>query len=191
MSGAPPSWLSGAWVRRGIRGQTGPFSEPSLVVWVQAGEMFADIRIAAGPLPGGPPGELSRTRAFSGRVNWTGEEASWHHDLDTMPAARTDRARLRLKGSLLMEAGERYEERWERRPGPEPPFCREIPAGRQRPHARVVAAAGLAVAVWSVPVPGAVLLRSVASGWETAAAIGVPPFDPAPLLAPVPRPTGT
>jgi hypothetical protein len=86
------AWFVGAWRRRSIVVPGGEPTEPCEAWWIQAGEAFVDVRVAApGMEDNGLP--YSSTRAFAGRFEIADGEARWHVDLDSEgPVPRTDRA---------------------------------------------------------------------------------------------------
>ncbi|MBW8815839.1 MAG: hypothetical protein JF588_20670 [Caulobacterales bacterium] len=119
-SGFTPHALNGAWTRRSLAVGGGAPLEDSDVIWLQLGDLFADLRT-----PRRAQG-MSRCAAFSGRTCWMAPEIVFHRDLDLDAAAIDDRARLDLKDDLLIERGEvqvggrpvAYEETWVRPGGP-------------------------------------------------------------------------
>jgi hypothetical protein len=86
------AWFVGAWRRRSILVPGGEPTEPCEAWWIQAGEAFVDVRLAAPGLEdNGLP--YSSTRAFAGRFEIADGEARWHVDIDSDgPVPRTDRA---------------------------------------------------------------------------------------------------
>lgn len=92
MSVVEQAWFVGAWRRRSIVVPGGEPTEPCEAWWIQAGEAFVDVRVAApGMEDNGLP--YSSTRAFAGRFEIADGEARWHVDLDSEgPVPRTDRA---------------------------------------------------------------------------------------------------
>ena len=91
---SPPHqpWFVGAWRRRSIVVPGGEPTEPCEAWWIQAGEAFVDIRVAApGMEDNGLP--YSSTRAFAGRFEIADGEVRWHVEIDSDgPVPRTDRA---------------------------------------------------------------------------------------------------
>jgi hypothetical protein len=92
VSDVEQAWFVGAWRRRSILVPGGEPTEPCEAWWIQAGEAFVDVRLAAPGLEdNGLP--YSSTRAFAGRFEVADGEARWHVDLDSDgPVPRTDRA---------------------------------------------------------------------------------------------------
>jgi hypothetical protein len=64
----------GAGQRRSIAIDDGPPAEPARVLWLQAGDAFADLRI-----PSEPSGEVD---AFAGITTYEAPALTWHHTLD-------------------------------------------------------------------------------------------------------------
>ncbi len=118
-----PSSLTGAWRRHGIAFDGGEAVETSNVVWLQAGDVFADLRMPA--TPEGAPA------SFAGSTTWDGNRLRWVHELDLSLDAADDVATLRHEDGDLLESGtaERggrevgYVERWRRLPGSGSPSC--------------------------------------------------------------------
>ena len=119
MSGAERPWFVGAWRRRSIAVPGGEPVEPCEAWWIQSGDAFVDIRIAApGMEDNGLP--YSSTRAFAGWFEIAGGEVQWHVELDSDGVApRIDRgpaAGLYLDPDdpLLMieDAPGRFREEW-------------------------------------------------------------------------------
>jgi hypothetical protein len=112
-------WFVGAWRRHSIVVPGGRPTEPCEAWWIQAGEAFVDVRVAA---PGREDNGLpySSTRAFAGRFEIADGEARWHVELDSGgPTPRTDRAGaaglfIAPDDPLLMieDAPGRFREEW-------------------------------------------------------------------------------
>ncbi|GAC1544146.1 MAG: hypothetical protein NVS3B12_32820 [Acidimicrobiales bacterium] len=113
----------GAWTRRAVSVGDGPHFETQLVIWLQAGDRYADVRVPLHP--------AADERCFTGRSFWEGDRYRWTHVLDietvsgvASPAA-DDVGDLFWDGPSLIERGLfptvggplRYEEIWERLPG--------------------------------------------------------------------------
>jgi hypothetical protein len=109
----------GAWLRRSITVPGGEPTEPCEAWWLQSGDAFVDVRVAA---PGMERNGLaySSTRAFAGRFEIAEGEVRWHVELDTGgPVPRADRA---AAGGLFMapddpllmieDAPGRFREEW-------------------------------------------------------------------------------
>jgi hypothetical protein len=77
-----PEEFVGAWVRRSISLGGAPHAEWEDVVWIQADEHFADLRLPrAGATP--PDGVAPEPWSFSGTTTWDPPTLTWHHSLDT------------------------------------------------------------------------------------------------------------
>lgn len=119
MASSPRPWFVGAWRRRSIVVPGGLPSEPCEAWWLQAGELFVDVRVTT---PGNEANELpySSTRAFAGRFEIAEGQARWHLRLDSMGfAPRTDAAdaaglyRSAHEPNVLIEdAAGRFREEW-------------------------------------------------------------------------------
>jgi hypothetical protein len=119
VSAVGQAWFVGAWRRRSILVPGGEPTEPCEAWWIQAGEAFVDVRLAApGMEDNGLP--YSSTRAFAGRFEIAEGEARWHVDLDSDgPVPRTDRAAaagLYVDGNdplvMIEDAPGRFREEW-------------------------------------------------------------------------------
>lgn len=125
-------WFVGAWRRRSIVIPGGQPTEPCEAWWIQAGEAFVDVRVAApGMEDNGLP--YSSTRAFAGRFEISDGEVRWRVDIDSDGLVpRTDRgpaAGLFIASDepLLMieDAPGRFKEEWvQHAPGGEVEFVR-------------------------------------------------------------------
>jgi hypothetical protein len=105
----------GAWQRRSIAIDGGVHHEPARVLWLQAGDAFADLRI-----PHEPRGEHD---AFAGITTYNEPALTWHHTLDWNGGfAGHDCGVVECNDEELIERGEferdgcchAYEEIWER-----------------------------------------------------------------------------
>ena len=122
MSALARPWFAGAWRRRSIVVPRGEPTEPCEAWWIQAAEVFVDVRVAA---PGRENNGLpySSTRAFAGRFQIADGEARWHVELDSDgPVPRVDRAAstglfIAEDDPLLMieDAPGRFREEWVQR----------------------------------------------------------------------------
>ena len=188
--------LSGVWRREGRSIGGSRMVEPSLVVWVQVDEWFADVRLpraARRPARVHDLGELDRAQAFSGRLARDGDRARFVHDLDTLARSSSDEASISWHGELLHESGDGYVERWRRvvaassalPEGSVTVVERRSTAGRggtPQVVSRVVQVGDVAAAVWSSPMPGGLLLqrastrprRPVSGRWHHVAEAGDP-----------------
>jgi hypothetical protein len=105
----------GAWQRRSIAIDGGAHHEPARVLWLQAGDAFADLRI-----PHEPRGEHD---AFAGITTYDEPALTWHHTLDWNGGfAGHDCGIVEYHDEELIERGEferdgcchAYEEIWQR-----------------------------------------------------------------------------
>ena len=116
-----PADLAGAWRRVSIAIGAGPASEPASVVWIQVGDVYADLRI--------PRDAAGAPVSFAGTTVWDAPTLRWIHDLDLDPAGGDDVGALDLDGDELVERGTSagpdgpvpYTEVWQRLPGSHPP----------------------------------------------------------------------
>jgi hypothetical protein len=111
-----PALIQGGWWRESLTfGDTPPF-ECQSVVWLQAGNRYADLRVAF--LPG------AGDRCFAGRTKWDGDRLRWYHDIDLDGQGSDDSGHLSWQGDALIERGlfdcpdgrVPYEEVWRRLP---------------------------------------------------------------------------
>jgi hypothetical protein len=121
MSGEP-DLVHGAWMRRSASIDGGPHFETQLVVWLQAGTCYADLRVPFHP--------DADQRCFTGRSFWDGDGYRWTHHLDleaangVSSAAADDLGYLSWIDGALVETGVfptpggpvPYEEIWVRLP---------------------------------------------------------------------------
>jgi len=101
---------------------------------------------------------------------------TWRHDLDTMPraAGHQDTAVIEHHGSMLVERGNGYIERWQREGVPSGPALvaqRDHP-GSGAPRARLLVIAHLALAVWREPVVGGAALACRRGAWAETDSVG-------------------
>lgn len=184
-----PAWLDGAWVRQRRLIDGGDPTEPSDVVWLQAGPWFADLRLARSAAT--PTHGLDRSQAFSGRLevvdHLNASVATWHHDLDTVEAVeRTlDTASLVLCEGEMVETGVGYVEWWRRLDeGTERRVLvlehadsrNEGPESDRLVDARIVCSGSMAIAVW-VGVSRGGLWSTAPSGWEPERVVGELPRE--------------
>ena len=118
--GADLAWFTAPWRRQDLH-VDGVLRDDADVLWLQAGEWYADLRIphidAGGPV-----------EAFAGTATWSEPHFTWHHDVDWIGSFPEDVGHLELDGDDLIERGTfsvdgrdaPYEERWVRS-GPEGP----------------------------------------------------------------------
>jgi len=115
-----PDLVHGAWTRRSASVGGGPHFETQLVVWVQSGTRYADIRVPFHPGAG--------ERCFAGRSGWDGDRYRWTHafelhGFDVPPADEvadltSERGALIERGTFPTDSGAvGYEEVWDRLPG--------------------------------------------------------------------------
>lgn len=141
------------------------------VLWLQVGEMFADIRFPK--IGSASEVSLDLPQAFSGSVAVEGSLITWTHDMDTLerPPGKIDDGTFEWQDHILLEIGEDYVEHWDSlgqpqdSPGqvaeyrePVEELSRSTPPAALR--SRVVRVGSLAVAVWSSPFPGGALLEA-------------------------------
>lgn len=141
------------------------------VLWLQVGEMFADIRF---PRAGSSSTiSLDLSQAFSGFVAIAGSLITWTHDMDTIerPPGKIDDGTFEWEGDILLEVGEDYVEHWDSLGQPQgspgqvaeyrgPMEERQGHTPAAALHSRIVRVGSLAVAVWSSPFPGGALLEA-------------------------------
>jgi putative spermidine/putrescine transport system substrate-binding protein len=116
-----PADLTGAWRRASIAIGGGPPSEPASVVWLQVGEVYADLRV--------PLDTAGAQASFAGWTTWEAPTLRWIHDLDLDPSGGDDVGTLDRAGDELVERGTSagpdgpvpYTEVWRRLPGSGPP----------------------------------------------------------------------
>jgi len=122
-----PEPFTGGWLRRSIRLGDGAPGEGSTVVWLQAGEHFADLRVPYDA----PAAEGHVVMSFAGTTAWqpgggdTPERLRWTHVLDLQAWAAEDGAAVWFDGDDLIEEGVfdidgesvPYTEVWGRLPG--------------------------------------------------------------------------
>jgi hypothetical protein len=163
----------GAWMRRSVVIDDGPAFETQLVVWLQAGTCYADVRV-----PWHPDAD---ERCFAGRSGWDGEGYRWTHHLDLEPGspAADDLGLLVWEHDALIERGwfptpdgsVRYEEEWVRLEGSAGPYLALESANEM--FVRVGAhAIGIADRRSDGGGFGAAYWRRRDDGWEIQTAIG-------------------
>jgi hypothetical protein len=115
--------VQGAWIRRSAAIEGGSSFETQLVVWLQAGPCYADLRVPLHP--------DADQRCFSGRSFWEADGYRWTHHLDFEAAngvaspSADDLGQLTWTGDALVETGMfatstgpvSYEEVWSPLPG--------------------------------------------------------------------------
>ena len=112
-----PARFTGTWWRTSIAIDGAPPVEPARVVWVQAGDVFADLRLPR--VPGGRPS------SFAGSTSWHEPHLRWLHEIDLDATDTDDVGAMCVVGDDLVETGSTvlegrrlaYVERWRRRPG--------------------------------------------------------------------------
>jgi hypothetical protein len=122
-----PDLVHGAWTRRSVSIGDGAHFETQLVVWLQAGTRYADLRIPLHP--------AADTRCFTGRSGWDGDRYRWTHHLDLEPLDAAspgidDIGDLGWEDDALVERGMwptddgpvAYEEQWVPLPGGRTPY---------------------------------------------------------------------
>ncbi len=105
----------GAWQRRSIAIDGGAHHEPARVLWLQAGDAFADLRIPRTP--------ADQPDAFAGITTYQEPALTWHHTLDWNGGfAGYDCGVVECHDEEMIERGEfqredgchAYEEIWQR-----------------------------------------------------------------------------
>lgn len=175
--------LQGGWRRVGRQVGGSPFEEVADVWWLQAGVVFADLRVRRDG--GDRGGLLDATHAFSGAVSLSAGTATFLHDMETGHWGETDRARLFEDGDRLVEIGSNYLERWNRiaDAGTGRGQVIEVRGGvasrppvsalaRPAPDLRIVCAGDRALAIWSAGPGGAAAFSRREQGWECRARVG-------------------
>ncbi|MGW0157688.1 allophanate hydrolase [Mycobacterium sp. NPDC003323] len=134
-----------SWRRTAIAVPGSPVDTDSDVEWLQAGELYVDVRTPAGmpPIHGTSLDTLTRAdlealctqQGFAGRLVAEDETWSWQRDIDLHPAeALPDRGRLHMAGEVLVETGigRDYHEDWRAQPvgGPVVELRLHDPSGR-------------------------------------------------------------
>jgi hypothetical protein len=174
-----PRWLQGVWRRVGRAFDGHAPEEVSDVVWAQVGRYFADVRRPAHRADGEDVQlcALDGPQAFSGRLSYSGDIATWRHDLDTtnQPRGFEESASLERKGSTVIERDPEYLELW-RRVARGPALVIERADHKGAPAARIVMVAELAVAVWTGRGSGGATLRFDDGGWEVESYVGAGPI---------------
>jgi len=168
--------LDGAWRRVGLSVDGEPFAEHSDVLWLQVGRYFADLRA---PWEAVEPARhlLDAAQAFTGRSTYDPPTMTWRHDLDTMPRppGHEDTARMEHHGSVLVERGKGYIERWQREATAgtmESAVAQRNDPQSGAPLARLVLVAELAVAVWAEPAAGGAALAWRRGVWAETDSVG-------------------
>ena len=112
-----PDEMRGVWRRRSIALDGGEPQEAAHVLWLQATEAFADLRVPFSAEGG------SRIEAFAGTTAWDPPRLTWHHTVDWNGGfAGYDCGHIEWKGTAMVERGtfedegraREYEEVWER-----------------------------------------------------------------------------
>ena len=129
---AVPPALSGVWRRRDLVVGGEPRDDAD-VLWLQAGDWYADLRI---PREDGG----GAVEAFAGPSSWSPPQFTWAHDVDWLGSFPEDVGHLEPSGDDLIETGTfsidgadvPYHERWARSgPGaPHAALVAEGPFGR-------------------------------------------------------------
>lgn len=158
----PDPRLRGRWVRTSLTTSTGHRDETTEVTWLQAGELYVDLR--------GPAGAVSA--GFAGRLVSNGGEARWLRTIDLLPPRATpDQGSLDVDGDDLVETGSdgSYVEHWRRTSPPTDPVT-AVSLRRGDGHAVLVrvgqfigwasAATTIEVSMGRLKAPGILLDRS-------------------------------
>jgi hypothetical protein len=117
-----PEWVSGAWRRVSIAIDGEAPIENADVVWLQAGDAYADLRI--------PRHDDVAAVSFAGETRWDEPRLRWAHHLDLAREESDDVGVLDLQGDDLVETGStvadgrevEYVERWRRLSRSRPPY---------------------------------------------------------------------
>jgi hypothetical protein len=111
-----PEEMRGVWRRRSIAVDDGAPAETAHVLWLQAAEAFADLRVPNSSLEG-------RVEAFAGATTWDPPRLTWHHAVDWNGGfAGYDCGDIEWRDGALVERGtfddrgrtRVYEEIWDR-----------------------------------------------------------------------------
>ncbi len=116
--------LVGVWVRESLQVEDDPPFEDSQVVWLQARNWFADVRVAL-------PGEKAPSESFGGNVEWREPHLRFNHSIDLTGNFSDDKGKLSFDGDVLIEEGSvdvgdktiRYSERWLRKSSLNPSYA--------------------------------------------------------------------
>ncbi|MBL4679894.1 MAG: hypothetical protein JKY88_04110 [Pseudomonadales bacterium] len=108
-----PSFI-GVWQRESLSVEKGEAFEDSNVLWLHAGDYFADLRW---PKPGFTHVKSS---AFAGRAYWNAPSMKFIHEIDLTKELEEDTGILSFSNGKLIEAGQvtiedkmiRFEETW-------------------------------------------------------------------------------
>lgn len=111
-----PDRFTGTWRRTSISIDGALPSEPAEVVWIQVGDVYADLRVPHHP--GEPVG------SFAGTTSWEAPSLRWSHELDLVTGGTDDVGAITGEGDDLVESGTfeldgrtvPYLERWRRQP---------------------------------------------------------------------------
>lgn len=104
----------GVWQRESLRIEKGCAFEDSNVLWLHAGDYFADLRWAKS-------GESQvRTSAFAGKASWDAPRMQFYHELDLTKEMTQDVGTLSFLEDKLIECGQvtiknkviKFEETW-------------------------------------------------------------------------------
>jgi hypothetical protein len=143
----PDTRLTGLWRRSLLLMAGGDVDTTSDVMWLQAGELYVELRLPA--IAAAPPHvrclrdldlaaacALAQVEGFAGRLGADGPWARWERLVDLQPsAAMPDEGRLVAENGHVVETGRHsdYVEHWHRAPGAVGPVAalllREIATG--------------------------------------------------------------
>jgi hypothetical protein len=112
-----PERFSGAWRQTSISVDGQPPRQPADVIWIQADDVYADLRV--------PKHAAHPVACFAGTTTWDAPHLCWAHHLDLTSARHEDVGAMVGEGDELVEAGWSeldgrrvpYVECWEREPG--------------------------------------------------------------------------
>jgi len=115
----------GVWQRESLSVENGAAYEDSNVLWVHAGDYFADLRW---PKTGANQVQIS---AFAGRATWNAPRMHFDHEVDLTKEFAQDVGNLCFSEGKLIEKGQvmvedkaiRFEETWVRLTTPDETTC--------------------------------------------------------------------
>lgn len=132
----PDTRLTGLWRRSLLLTADGDADTTTDVRWLQAGELYVDLRL---PASTSTPGvrclreidragacALAQVEGFAGRLRADGPWAQWERLVDLQPPSTTpDEGRLVAENGHVVETGRHagYIEHWHRAPGPTGPVA--------------------------------------------------------------------
>lgn len=182
--------LTGAWRRDGLVIDGERVADPCEVLWLQAPEWYADIRLPSHDVKpaGDGPDMLFEPWAFAGIASWDPPMMTWDHQFDSRLDKAADVYPLTKVGDLLVEEGwvgygerrVRYLEEWRKISGPTDRVSADLfPDGVQ-----------VTVGTWRItvadrrPTGGFLAVRESLgeAGWSEVGRLSVPAGRPGGLL---------